>query len=106
MTSIRDNGEVEFEFFRADVSSVLLCGDFTNWQDQPVRMQSIGHGWWKATAKLAGGDYRFRYFADGRWFTDFAAYGVEMTEDGMNSVLMVPKHSHAITTQPKTTLAA
>jgi 1,4-alpha-glucan branching enzyme len=106
MTSIRDNGEVEFEFFRAEASRVLLCGDFTNWQDRAVPMRPIGRGWWKVTAKLAGGEYRFRYCADGQWFTDYAAYGIETTDDGINSVLVVPHRRAEIKPATTATLAA
>jgi hypothetical protein len=36
------------------------------------------------------GEYRFRYWADGHWFTDYASHGVELGKHGWNSVLVVP----------------
>ncbi len=39
-----------------------------------------------------GGEYRFRYVADGVWYTDYASYGVESSKlGGWNSVLFVPE---------------
>lgn len=55
-----------------------------------MAMQPAGDGWWTAVAKLSNGEYRFRYLADGDWFTDFAAYGIEFTNDGTRSMLLVP----------------
>lgn len=92
MTSIGNNGVVEFEFFRRGVPDVQLVGDFTDWDDRPLAMQSVGDGWWKASASLPCGEYRFHYRAGGESFADYAAYGVEMTESGTHSVLRVPKH--------------
>ena len=46
-------------------------------------------GWWVAEMQLEPGEYRFRYLADGRWFTDFASHGVELKRHGWESVLVV-----------------
>lgn len=91
MTSIGTNGVIEFEFFRRDVPDVQLVGDFTDWDDRPLAMQPAGDGWWRASACLPCGEYRFHYRAGGESFADYAAYGVEMTEVGTTSVLRVPK---------------
>lgn len=106
MTSIKDNGVVEFEFFRSGVRNVQLIGDFTGWDNNPLAMTPVGNGWWKATAKLASGEYRFRYFADGQWYTDYASYGIEMTEHGMNSVLVVQNRQPQANKANNATLAA
>ena len=37
------------------------------------------------------GEYRFRYSADGEWYTDYASNGIEMVDKGVNSVLVVPE---------------
>ena len=56
-----------------------------------LEMEREGSGWWFVAARLPAGDYRFRYLVDGRWFTDFAANGVELDKMGWNSVLVVPQ---------------
>lgn len=89
MTSVRSNGEVEFRFFRPTAKEVAVAGDFTQWQQMAINMKHEGKGWWTARLKLQPGEYRFRYVADGQWFTDFASHGVELKKQVWNSVLLV-----------------
>jgi 1,4-alpha-glucan branching enzyme len=100
MTSVSSNGEVEFRFFRATAKEVALAGDFTQWQAKPIAMRHEGKGWWAAKVSLEPGEYRFRYLADGQWFTDFASHGVELKKQVWNSVLVVQEaaveHRHEI----------
>lgn len=90
MTSVRTDGVVEFRFYRPGVNSVSIAGDFNEWSRDQLLMQGDEEGWWSASAQLPPGEYRFRYCADGAWFTDFAAHGVEYEEQRWNSVLLVP----------------
>jgi 1,4-alpha-glucan branching enzyme len=90
MTTITDDGSVEFKFYRPQVGGVKLAGDFSNWASQAVSMQSAGEGWWSIRLKLRAGEYRFRYIADGEWYTDYASHGIEAAEEGWNSVLLIP----------------
>src|SRR5918993_221409 len=53
--------------------------------------------WWSVRTVLGSGEYRFRYVADGRWFTDYASNGVEFAKLGLNSLLIVPKQERART---------
>lgn len=91
MTSVKSNGEVEFRFFRANASEVAVAGDFTQWQENAIPMRHEGNGWWVARVTFDPGEYRFRYVADGKWFTDFASHGVELKKSAWNSVLLVPE---------------
>jgi 1,4-alpha-glucan branching enzyme len=91
MTSIRDDGTVEFRFYRPSVNWVKLAGDFCQWARNAIAMQPIGDGWWLALLNLQAGEYRFRYIADGKWFTDFASHGIEIDKQGWNSVLLIPQ---------------
>lgn len=93
MTNVNADGSVTFRFYRPTAGQVKLVGDFTNWQQAPIDMTCTGDGWWTLGTKLNGGEYRFRYLADGQWYTDFAAYGIEATESGWNSVLVVPEQA-------------
>ena len=90
MTNIGANGMVRFRFFRPDVKSVAISGDFSDGRGGALEMQrDKENGWWVAEARMEPGEYRFRYLADGRWFTDFASHGVELTRHGWDSVLLV-----------------
>jgi 1,4-alpha-glucan branching enzyme len=91
MTSVRSNGQVEFRFFRSGAKAVAVAGDFTEWSQSPIAMRHEGNGWWTARVSLQPGEYRFRYVADGQWFTDYASHGVELKKQTWNSVLLVPE---------------
>jgi len=42
--------------------------------------------------RLPPGTYEFRYVAEGRWYTDYAAFGVAPNAfGGFNGVVRVPK---------------
>jgi 1,4-alpha-glucan branching enzyme len=90
MTSLGNDGVVEFRFFRSGARQVSLAGDFNQWSEQLPMRRDGNDGWWAIELKLAPGDYRFRYVADGVWYTDFASNGVEATKTGWNSMLVVP----------------
>ena len=91
MTSIGEDGRVEFWFFRRDVTDVRVVGDFAAPVDGGFSMSGGSDGWWRATVALAAGEYRFRYVADGAPFPDYASHGIEVSKAGVNSVLVVPE---------------
>lgn len=107
MVTIREDGHVEFRFYRPDAHTMHIAGDFDAWAGS-VAMRSAGRGWWIFDARLPAGEYRFRYVArmadagDRQWFTDYAAFGVEQADHrgaagaGYNSVLIVPEIEAAI----------
>jgi len=97
MVTIREDGQAEFRFFRPGVSRVFLAGDFNDWRTDQLRMSPCGGGYWSLRLTLAPGDYRFRYVADGLWYTDFAASGVEPGQFGLDSCLLVPQRTLRLT---------
>src|ERR1700748_144065 len=94
MTSFGENGQVQFSFFRPNVSEVRVFGDFAGLTDG-TQMKSAGDGWWPAAASIQSGEYRFRYRADGEWFADYASNGVESVKTGFQSLLVVPRSKQA-----------
>jgi len=65
-----------------------------------LAMSPAGNGWWTAEARFEPGEYRFKYVADGVWYTDYASNGIEAFRQGANSILVVPQGSaHTIETQ-------
>ncbi len=90
MTSLAKDATVEFRFFRPQAGEVTLAGDFSGDWSQRLTMRRDANGWWTLRLTLRGGEYRFRYVADGEWYTDFASNGVEVNKLGWNSVLVVP----------------
>src|SRR5688572_19331131 len=89
MTTVKGDGCVEFRFYRPQASRVSVVGEFNSWIDGINPMKPDGDGWWTASTKLKPGEYRFRYVADGVWFTDYASHGIEAGPNGWNAVLVV-----------------
>ncbi len=90
MTTQLPDGSIQFRFFRPRVASVMLAGSFNSWSTDAMPMESEGEGWWQLTLQLEPGEYQFRYSADGEWFTDHAANGIEKVRGVWNSMLYVP----------------
>ena len=90
MVTLRVDGQTEFRFFRPYAERVFLSGDFNEWRSDQLDMIRQSDGYWVLRLSLPAGDYRFRYVADGRWYTDFSAFGIEPGQFGPNSVVLVP----------------
>ena len=56
-------------------------------------MAEVEPGAWEVSVHLQPGEYRFRYVTDdGRWFTDYASFGVVRNDFGAwDSVVYVPE---------------
>lgn len=89
MTTVLPGGLVEFRFFRPHASEVFVAGSFNGWNVRAAPMHQSGDGWWRSVLSLPDGEYKFRYVADGQWFTDYAANGVERSRHAWNSMLLV-----------------
>ncbi len=90
---------VEFSFYRPGATSVQVAGDFNGWKAEDIAMAPLGDGNWKARLRLPAGEFRFRYCADGEWFTDYAACGLEPGRFGLDSILIVPTRALRVTTE-------
>ncbi len=88
MVTVR-GGMAEFKFFRPDAEQVHVAGDFNGWRLGELPMQPMEDGHWLARVRLPAGDFRFRYCADGQWYTDYAAFGLEPGQFGLDSVVRV-----------------
>jgi 1,4-alpha-glucan branching enzyme len=62
--------KVTFSLSAPQAQTVLLAGDFTNWQQSPVRLKKLKSGLWKTTVSLAPGTYEYRFIVDGQWQDD------------------------------------
>jgi 1,4-alpha-glucan branching enzyme len=59
-----------FRYKGPAAGSVLLVGDFTNWQQSPVPMERGEDGTWTATVALRPGTHTYRFIVDGDWRDD------------------------------------
>lgn len=103
MVTVKNN-VAEFRFYRPTARQAFIIGDFDNWSTDGLAMQRGPDGYWQASLSLPAGSYRFRYCADGQWFTDYAAFGLEMGPFGFDSVIRVEPEKHPplkLTVRPK-----
>jgi 1,4-alpha-glucan branching enzyme len=49
---------------------VLLAGDFTNWEQQPLALKKDGAGVWRTSVQLPPGMHEYRFIVDGQWCDD------------------------------------
>ena len=83
----------EFLFYRPAAGQVFLAGDFNGWRPSQLPMTRNSEGYWTAVLCPPAGSYKFRYIADGRWFCDFAASGIEPGPFGPDAVVRIPPAS-------------
>lgn len=88
MVTVQDNW-AEFSFYRPDADDVFVAGDFNEWRHGQLAMSPDDNGYWTARLRLPAGEFKFRYCADGQWFTDYAAFGVEPGRFGMDSIVRI-----------------
>ena len=92
MVHVDETGKTTFRFRHGAAGPVFVVGDFCNWQTDHLPMRRASDHEWVLMLRLPPGTYEFRYFAEGRWFTDFAAFGVNRNTFGdFNAVLRIPK---------------
>ena len=59
-----------FAIFAPSAEDVQLVGDFTAWQEKPIKLKRSKDGTWKATVPLDPGVHEYRYLVDGKWQND------------------------------------
>jgi len=65
------NGKKEaFALFAPTAEIVMLVGEFTNWEQNPVTLKKGRDGTWKAMIDLEQGEHEYRFIVDGQWQDD------------------------------------
>ena len=81
-----------FSFNDSAAMSVLLVGDFTHWQKNPISLNKQPNGIWHTTVPLAPGTYHYRFLVDGEWRDDpECTLRVPNPYGDQNAVLVVPQ---------------
>ncbi len=88
MVSIKGN-TAEFTFYRPQATQVFVAGEFNDWREGELAMSQTDDGTWRARMRLPNGEFKFRYCADGVWYADYAAFGVEPGMFGLDSIVRV-----------------
>ena len=69
-TQTKNSKKQVFHFTAPDATSVMLVGDFTHWQQQPIPMQRDPEGVWTAAVELPPGRHTYRFLVDSEWRDD------------------------------------
>jgi 1,4-alpha-glucan branching enzyme len=92
MVHVDETGKTTFTFRHSTPGPVHVVGDFCHWQTDHLPMRQASEHEWVLMLRLPPGSYEFRYLANGQWFTDYAAFGVNPNQfREFNSVLRVPR---------------
>lgn len=59
-----------FELADPNASNVLLVGDFTGWEQNPIPLKRGKDGIWKTSVPLEPGQHQYRFLVDGQWRDD------------------------------------
>ena len=84
-------GDTEFRFYKPGARQVFLVGDFNEWQECRLPMDRDDDGQWICRLQLPEGVYRFRYFADGEWYSEREAAGVGWAPFDCSSLTIMPE---------------
>ena len=101
MVDVDETGKATFRFRHTTAGPVFLVGDFSHWHTDHLPMRRAADHEWVLMMRLPPGTYQFRYYSQGQWYTDYAAFGVTRNRFGdFDSVLRVRKVRPAAA-QPK-----
>lgn len=82
--------KIEFTFKAPTAASVLLAGDFTDWDKRPMEMTHSDDGFWSTVVPLMPGAYSYRFIVDGCWCDDPASGHQEPNPfGGRNAIIRV-----------------
>ena len=56
-----------FRYAAPVATSVMLVGEFTDWQQNALVMEKGEDGFWTATLKLPQGKHSYLFIVDGQW---------------------------------------
>ena len=65
-----DKKKESFTYFAPSAENVILVGDFTAWEQNPVSLKKQKDGTWKTSVSLGPGDHEYRFVVDGQWQDD------------------------------------
>jgi 1,4-alpha-glucan branching enzyme len=59
-----------FRYVAPAATSVLLVGEFTEWQQKAIPIEKGKDGAWTSTLKLQPGKHSYLFIVDGQWCED------------------------------------
>jgi 1,4-alpha-glucan branching enzyme len=62
--------EITFSYKAPEALRVMLIGDFTHWQRQPIALNKRQNGIWQTRVRLAPGTHSYSFVVDDKWRED------------------------------------
>jgi 1,4-alpha-glucan branching enzyme len=81
--------KVTFSFDAPEAQTVLLAGDFTDWEKGAVSLKKDKTGAWKKIVSLAPGKYAYRLLVDGQWRDDPQCPNREPNQFGSSNCICI-----------------
>jgi 1,4-alpha-glucan branching enzyme len=69
-TSTAKKAKESFIYADDSAENVMVVGDFTEWDHNPIALKKQKDGTWKATVPLDPGEHEYRFIVDGKWQDD------------------------------------
>jgi 1,4-alpha-glucan branching enzyme len=69
-TPTRNSKAQTFRIKAPEARSVLLAGDFTQWQRRAIPLHKEKGGVWETSVELQPGKHTYRFVVDGEWHDD------------------------------------
>ena len=69
-TNTARKAKESFTYFGPAAQEVMVVGDFTDWDQNPIALKKQKDGTWKATISLDPGEHEYRFIVDGKWQDD------------------------------------
>jgi 1,4-alpha-glucan branching enzyme len=64
------NKRQTFSITAPHAMTVMLVGDFTHWQENPIQLKKASDGVWSVAVELTPGAHYYRFIVDGQWCED------------------------------------
>jgi len=81
--------KVTFSYIAPEAQTVLLAGDFTDWEKAAVALKKDKTGTWKKAVSLAPGKYAYRLLVDGQWCDDPQCTHREANQFGTSNCICI-----------------
>jgi len=62
--------EITFSYKAPEALRVMLIGDFTQWQRQPIALNKRENGIWQVQVRLGPGTHAYAFVVDDKWRDD------------------------------------
>jgi 1,4-alpha-glucan branching enzyme len=62
--------EITFSYKAPEALRVMLIGDFTNWQREPIPLNKRPDGVWQVRVRLGAGTHTYSFVVDEKWRED------------------------------------